>query len=131
MAQASPELRALADAACEAINSNDLAGFVALVTEDVEFGSIVAQGKTFRGHEGVRAWWETVLGAFREVSWEPLDVQGTSDRGVALSHMAGKLGNLRVEERMWQAVRLRDGKVSWWGFFHTEHEALEAVGLSE
>ena len=131
MSQASPELRALADAACEAINSKDLERFVALVTEDVEFGSVIAEGRTFRGHEGVRAWWETVLGAFREVSWEPLEVHGASDRGVALFRMAGKLGNVRVEETMWQAVRLREGKVSWWGFFPTEHEALEAVGLRE
>jgi len=30
---------------------------------------------------------------------------------------------------MWQATRMRDGKVSWWGVFRTEPEALEAAGL--
>jgi len=32
---------------------------------------------------------------------------------------------------MWQAAKLRDGKLSWWAFFRTESEALEAVGLRE
>jgi hypothetical protein len=32
---------------------------------------------------------------------------------------------------MWMAARARDGKLGWWAFFRTEHEALEAVGLSE
>jgi hypothetical protein len=32
---------------------------------------------------------------------------------------------------MWQAVKLRDGKLSWWVVFRTEREALEAVGPTE
>ena len=28
-------------------------------------------------------------------------------------------------------VRYRDGKSTWWQFFRTEEEALEAAGLSE
>ena len=30
---------------------------------------------------------------------------------------------------MWQAVKLRDGKLTWWASFRTESEALAAVGL--
>jgi hypothetical protein len=29
------------------------------------------------------------------------------------------------------AARLREGKLGWWAFFRTEHEALEAAGLRE
>ena len=43
--------------------------------------------------------------------------------------MAGTLGGVPVEQMMWQAVGMRDGKVSWWGVFRTEREALEAAGL--
>ena len=32
---------------------------------------------------------------------------------------------------MWMAARVREGKLDWWGFFRTEQEALDAVGLSE
>jgi hypothetical protein len=45
--------------------------------------------------------------------------------------MTGTLGSVPVEQTMWQATTLRAGQVTWWAFFRTEREALEAVGLSE
>ena len=49
----------------EALNSGDLEAFLARTAEDVEFTSLVAEaeGRVFRGHAGVRAWWGSVLGA--------------------------------------------------------------------
>ena len=133
MSQASVELRGLAETAIAAINSGDREALVALTTEDAEFTSMVAEseGTTFRGHEGVRAWWKTVRGAFEDVRWELLDVRGSGDRGVAHFRMVGTLGSVPVEQTMWQAVVLRDGKARWWAFFRNEREALEAVGLRE
>jgi ketosteroid isomerase-like protein len=133
MSQASAELRGLAEAAFGAINSGDLDAFVALTTEDVEFTSLVAEaeGTTFRGHDGVRAWWNTVRGAFQDIRWELLDVQGSGGRGVSHFRMAGTLGGVPVEQTMWQAVKLRDGRATWWRSFRTEREAFEAVGLWE
>ena len=133
MSQENVELRGLAEAAFEAINSGDLESLVALTTEDCEFTSMVAEaeGTTFRGHDGVRTWWKTVRGAFDAVRWELIDVRASGDRGVAHFRMAGSLGSVPVEQTMWQTVKLRDGKVFWWAFFRTEGEALEAAGLSE
>lgn len=133
MSQEDVELRAMAEAAFGALNSGDLDGFLAVATEDVEFTSLVAEveGTTFRGHDGVRAWWETVRGAFGDVRWEVLEVRGFGGRGVAHVRMAGVLGGVPVELPMWLAASLREDKVSWWSFFRTESEALEAVGLSE
>jgi ketosteroid isomerase-like protein len=133
MSQVSVELRALAHAAYGALNSGNLDAFLALVAEDVEFTSLVAEaeGTTFRGHAGVRAWWETVRGAFQDPRWELLDMRGSGDRGVAKFRLAGTLAGVEVTQTMWQAVRLRDGKLGWWAFFRTEHEALEAAGLRE
>ena len=121
----------MADAAYGAINEGDLDGFVALAAEDVEFTSLVgeAEGTTFRGHDGVRAWWETIRGAFQEVRWELLEVEGLADRGVARIRLRGTLSGVPVEQTMWQAVRLREGKACWWAFFRTEREAREALGL--
>jgi ketosteroid isomerase-like protein len=58
MSQENVEVRALADAAFEALNAADLDRFLALTTEDVEFTSLIAEaeGATFRGRDGVRAW---------------------------------------------------------------------------
>ncbi len=114
-------------------STREICRFLALVHEDVEFTSLVAEaeGTTFRGHEGVRVWWETVRGAFEDPRWEVLDVRGSGERGVTKFHMAGTLAGVQVGQTMWQAANLRDGKLTWWAFFRTEREALEAVGLEE
>jgi ketosteroid isomerase-like protein len=132
MAEVSPENRAFAEAAYEAINSGDLDGFLSVCAEDVEFTSLVAEaeGAVFRGHDGVRAWWETVRGGFKDVHWNVLEMhQPADDCIVAHFRMAGVLGGVPLEQPMWQAVRRRDdGKIRWWGIFRTEGEALAAVG---
>ena len=127
------EQRGLAEAGFGALNSGDLEAFLALTAEDVEFTSMVAEAEatTFRGHDGVRAWWETIRGAFEDIHWELLDVRGSGDRGVMHFRMTGTLGRVPVEQAMWQAVVLRNSKAIWWAFFRTERDALEAVGLRE
>ena len=127
------EQRGLAEAGFGALNSGDLEAFLALTAEDVEFTSMVAEaeGTTFRGHDGVRAWWETVRGAFEDPQWEVLDIRPSGDRGVIKFRMAGVLAGAHVSQVMWQTSRVRDGKVAWWAFFRTEGEALEAVGVRD
>ena len=39
------------------------------------------------------------------------------------------MAGVDVAQTMWQAAELREGKLAWWAFFRTEHEALEAAGL--
>jgi ketosteroid isomerase-like protein len=133
MSQENAELRAMAEAAFAALNSGDLAGFLALADEDVEFTSLVAEmeGTTFRGHDGVRVWWDTVRGAFGDVRWEVLEVRGSADGGVAHVRMDGVLGGVPVELPMWLAAGLRQGRVIWWSFFRTEPEALAAARRAE
>ena len=123
----------MAEAAFGALNSGDLDGFLALATEDVEFTSLVAEveGTTFRGHDGVRTWWETVRGAFADVRWEVLEVRRYGDGGVADVRMTGTLGGVPVNLMMWLAARVRERRVSWWSFFRTEREALQALGLRD
>jgi hypothetical protein len=133
MSHESVELRSLAEAAFGALNARNLDGFMAVAAEDVEFTSMVAEveGATFRGHDGIRTWWETVVGAFGEVHWQVLDVRGAGDRGVAHIRMDGTLGEVPVNLSMWLAARLRDGRVTWWSWYRTESEALEAAALRE
>jgi ketosteroid isomerase-like protein len=127
------ELRALAEKAFGALNSGDLEGFLAVATEDVEFTSLVAEveGTTFQGHDGVRTWWETVRGAFADVRWEVFEVRRYGDGAVGEVRMTGTLGGVPVNLMMWLAARVRERRVSWWSFFRTEREALEALGVRE
>lgn len=133
MSQDNVEPRAIAEAALEAINSGDLEALVAMSAEDIEFTSLIAEveGTTYRGHDGIRAWWESVRGAFEDVRWDLLDFRGDGERGVLHFRMAGMLGGVPVEQAMWQAVKSRDGKFTWWAIYRTEREALDAVGLQE
>ena len=133
MWQENSELRALAEAAFGALNARDLDGFMAVVAEDVEFTSMVAEmeGATFRGHDGIRMWWETVVSAFGDVHWEVLDVRGPRDRALARVRMDGTLGEVPVSLTMWLAATQHDGKVTWWSWHRAEQEALEALGLRE
>ena len=93
----SEELRAIADTAFGALNAGDLDSFLSVVSEDAEFTSMIAEveGQTYRGHEGVRAWWNTVAGTFQSVRWELLEVEGSGGRGLARLRAVGEVGRGR------------------------------------
>jgi len=124
----SQELRAIAEAALRALNEGDLDAYLAVIAEDVEFTSMIAEveGETFRGHRGVRAWWETVRRAFDGIQWELLDLEESDGHGVAKLRAVGELGDVEVVQTVWQAATYRDGKLTWWAFFRTEEEARTA-----
>jgi ketosteroid isomerase-like protein len=133
MSQENVEVEELARRGVDALNRDDLDGFLDLVDPEVEFTSMIAEaeGETFRGHDGVKRWWESVRNAFEEVRWTYVGLRTRGDRGVAKLRIQGMLSGVEVAQTMWQAVVLRDDRLLWWGFFRTEIDALEAVGLSE
>jgi ketosteroid isomerase-like protein len=133
MSQDDLAVKALAEAAFGALNSRDLEAFMAVSAEDVEFTSMVAEmeGTTFRGHDGIRQWWATVVEAFDDVRWTILDIRGASDRAVGHVRMDGTLGEVPVKLSMWLAASMRDGKVTRWSWHRTEPEAIEAAGLGD
>ena len=102
---------------------------------DVEFSSLIAEadGTTFRGHAGVRSWWEGVRNAFEHAHWEYRHVQvdSSGERGVGEVHIAGDMAGVPVEQTMWQAIRMRDGLAIWWAFFRSRDDALAAVGMAD
>jgi ketosteroid isomerase-like protein len=62
MSQVNVEIEKLARMAFDALNRDDLDGFLELIDPEVEFTSLIAEaeGETFPGHDGVRRWWESV-----------------------------------------------------------------------
>lgn len=125
------ELHALGHAAYEALNARDVDAFLGLVTDDVEFTSLIAEseGATFRGRDGVRTWWDTVVASFGDVHWDLLEMTTLADgKGLIHVRIAGLIAGVPVEQTMWQATAARDGKACWWGLFRTKEEALEAAG---
>jgi ketosteroid isomerase-like protein len=120
------------EAVYAAITRRDLEGFLAVAHPDIEFHSLIAEadGRVYRGHDGVREWWQAVI--------EPLGIRpGTEkiesfrDRGITRMRLTGTIEGVEVPQDMWHAWRLCDGLLVWWQTFRTKVQALEAAGLRE
>src|SRR5215203_602130 len=119
----------------EAFNRRDLEAFLALADPDVVGVSRVLEieADSYRGHDGVRDWWRTLLDVFPDFTIEVLWVGESGKATVAglrnRAHGEGRAAPL--EELVWQVSEWRDGQVTRWQMYETEQEALEAAGLSE
>jgi hypothetical protein len=113
----------------ESLNQRNLEGFLEGVDEDVEFRSLIAEseGETFRGHEGVRAWWTQVVQALGGLGFEITDYSEEGETGVVKLRVRGNVGTTGIEQVMFQGIALRDGKAIWWETFRTESEAWARV----
>jgi len=89
-----------------------------------------AEGTTYRGHPGAREWWTTVRAAIAGAQWEFIDLEEQGAFGVIRVRVSGSIRGVPVEQAMWQAVELRDGKAGWWAFFREEADARAAAGLT-
>jgi ketosteroid isomerase-like protein len=121
--------------AYDAFSRGDWEALVELIDPAVEFESLIleADGASYRGHEGVREYFEIVHDVFSDWHSEITELRDFGDTLIIESHAVGtaKGSGIELGQRFWQAVRLRDGKIVWWRFVRTEEEALEAVGLRE
>ena len=116
-----------------AVNRGDVDGLLEVVHPDVEFTSLIAEaeGETFRGHDGIRRWWKEVVLALGGLHGEPEEVRDLGDTVVARVLGTYRPSGVEVRQTVWNVVRFRDGKATWWQFFRTEEEALEAIARSE
>jgi hypothetical protein len=124
------EFTELSRAAYEAISRDDVEDFVALADPDVEFNSLI-EGRSYRGHEGVREWWNNVINSLGGVSLDLEKVVDLDDHGYVGMAATSNVSDVDVPAEIWQAVRIENGKAVWWGIFRTEDEAREAIGVWE
>ncbi len=120
--------------AVDAFDRHDLDAFLALMDDDVEaVPRQVRMEGSYRGHDGIRGWWETWLDVFPDFKVDVVEVRGLGDRTVATVryHAHGAGSDTPIEETIGQVGRWRRGKCVRWESFDTWSEALEAVGLSE
>ena len=116
-----------------ALNHSDLEVFLATVHLEVEFTSLIAEaeGQTFRGHDGVRRWWQEVVLPLGGLHGEPEEIRDLGDSALARVVATYRPRGVEVPQTIWIIVRYRDGMAIWWQFFRTQADALEAAGLSE
>ena len=120
----------------DAFNRRDLGAFLGFVDPEVEFTTRFTQlegDPQYHGHDGVRKWWEDLLGVFPDLSFDVLEVRDLGALMIAALRVRGHGvdSDVPFEETVWGAGEWRRGKVVWWQMFGTEAEALEAAGLRE
>jgi ketosteroid isomerase-like protein len=118
----------------DAFNRRDLEAFLALMDVDVEsLPRIGFVEGSFRGHDGVVRWWNTLLEAFPDYSVEILEVHDLGDLilSTVRTRGHGAESETPLDQKLWQIGRWRRGRCVWRCTFGTRREALEAVGLSE
>src|SRR5215207_4777396 len=79
--------------AYDAFNRRDLDAFLALCDPDVEFISYLMQvegGEPYRGHDGVRGWWERLLAVYPDLTGEIEEVRELGHLTLARMHMYGR-----------------------------------------
>jgi ketosteroid isomerase-like protein len=92
-----------------------------------------ADGRVYRGHEGVRDSWRRWLEDFDEYGFE---VESISDYGervlvVPVERGRGNVSGATVSSRLHAVVSFRAGKILRYQEFYDVAKALEAVGLRE
>jgi hypothetical protein len=121
----------------DAFNRRDLGTYLALMDPEVEFTPYevwVQGGEPYRGHAGVRSWWEESFAVFPDLRAEVNETRGLGDRttftrGRIRGQGAGS--GASIERAMWLANEWRDKKAVWWCAFGSEAEAFDAARLRE
>ena len=75
----------------DAVNHRDLEAFLSFVHPDVEFvsGAALFEGGSYRGHDGVRAWWNDLFSVYPDWQTEVLGVRDAGDERL-LSALRGR-----------------------------------------
>jgi ketosteroid isomerase-like protein len=119
--------------AYEAFNRRDLDALLALCAPEVEFISYLMQvegGDPYRGHAGVRSWWERLLAVYPDFEEEIEQVRDLGDLTIARVRMHGRgaESDAPTDQKVWAVGEARQGKVIWWRFVSSEAGAVEAAG---
>jgi ketosteroid isomerase-like protein len=120
----------------EAFNRRDLDAFLALCDPEVEVYSRLAElegGRPYRGHDGVRSWWDNIFALAPDIGSEIDDVEHVGDMTLvrlrARGHGVGS--DAPIEQTQWLVTKWHDQKAVCVRIFLSEAQALEATGLSE
>ncbi len=116
----------------DAFNRRDLGAYLALTDPEVEFTPYevwVQGGDPYRGHAGVRSWWEESFAVFPDLRVEIYEVGDLGDRTFTHGRIRGQGAGsgAAIERALWVIVEWRSKKMVWWSVFESEAEAVEAA----
>ena len=131
----SHENEQLARRAYDAFTRGDVEAFATLLHPEVEFESLILEMEagTYRGLDGAREYFHSLREVFPDWSVEITQLRDLGDKVMIESRAlaTGKGSGVRTEQRFWQVAAVRKGRITWWKFFRTKEDALEAAGLSD
>ena len=118
----------------EAFNEGDLDAFLPFFDTDVVASPRLAPIEgVYRGHDGVRLWWESVRGTFPDFHSEVVAVRDLGNVTLAELHNRGRgvESETPVEQRSWHVTEWQASRVVRWTAHGSEADGLKAVGLAE
>jgi ketosteroid isomerase-like protein len=88
-----------------------------------------ADGRTYRGHDGVRESWERWIEDFETYEFEVESITDHGDRAVmtGVEHGRGKASGAEVSSRLYMVVTFRNGRILRYQEFYDEQDALAAL----
>ena len=120
--------------AFQAFEERDLDALLALLDDDVEaFPILAGMEGGYRGHDGIRRWWASLLGTFPDFHAEICELRDLGDVTFAVLRLRGRGAgsDTPVDTAAWQVTQFRADKCVGWRVYTSEREALAAVGLAE
>jgi uncharacterized protein len=120
----------------EAYAGGDLEEMLSYFDPEGELHSAIiggAEGRVYRGHNGLRRWFAETQESFEELRTELTEFRDLGDRVVGFGHIhaRGRESGLELDSATGWVFELRAGNVvKAQGFLNPAH-ALEAAGLGE
>lgn len=119
----------------EAYNRDGVEALLAFL--DPEFEAVTApeltvEPDTYRGHEGIRRYFESFYEVMEDIRFEPQELIDAGDQVVVLVRLRarGKDTGIEAEQSLFQVWTVRDGRAVRLETFAERSEALRAAGLN-
>ena len=118
--------------AVDAFMERDLDGILAVADPGIELRSLLTEPERplYHGHEGVRDWFDAVFGVFPDWRPQPRPASHDEEGAVVIPldvTATGAGSGVPIDQTYWLGARVQAGKITFFGFFRTEADALEAV----
>jgi ketosteroid isomerase-like protein len=118
--------------AVDAFMERDLDGILALADPRIELRSLLTEAERplYHGHQGVRDWFAAVFGVFPDWRPQPRPASYDEDGAVVIGldvTATGAGSGVPIDQTYWLGARVEADKITFFGFFRTEPDALDAV----
>jgi ketosteroid isomerase-like protein len=120
----------------EAFTGRDVEGVLEIVDPEVQFyaptGSIAGHETPYRGHDGMRQYFEDVARIWEVLEVVPHEYRQTEDQVIALGRVYGRgLDGLLVDSPTGWIWKVTDGKIVAGRVYTSRQDTLDAAGLRE